>query len=143
LVGICEKCAAKDDASLLREDFADLRRAVPDMPEFEIQVVQEGSGAVNWYDGGRKKWLGVEEEKMDDEVWPASISLGFPCRARGKFMAWWSGKSGVTARSWLSVILIRIRMKKCRMFGLLSRILYWSATLVGDSSRQKTPWLIA
>ncbi len=47
LVGICEKCAAKDDASLLREGFADLRKVYPDMPEFKMQVVQEGSGKVN------------------------------------------------------------------------------------------------
>jgi hypothetical protein len=44
LVGICEKCAAKDDAALLREGCADLRRAFPDMPEFEMRVVQEGVG---------------------------------------------------------------------------------------------------
>ena len=47
LTGICEKCAAKDDATLLREGCADLRRAFPDMPEFEMQVVQEGSRVVN------------------------------------------------------------------------------------------------
>jgi hypothetical protein len=47
LTGICEKCAAKDDATLLREGCADLRRAFPDMPEFKVQVVQEGSGVVN------------------------------------------------------------------------------------------------
>jgi len=44
LVGVCEKCAAKDDATLLREGFAELRRAFPDMPEFKMQVIQEGSG---------------------------------------------------------------------------------------------------
>ena len=47
LVGICEKCATKDDATLLREGFAELRRAFPDMPEFKIQVVHESSGVVN------------------------------------------------------------------------------------------------
>ncbi len=47
LVGICEKCAAKNDATLLREGFAELRRAFPDMPEFKVQVVQEWSGVVN------------------------------------------------------------------------------------------------
>jgi hypothetical protein len=47
LVGICEKYTAKDDAILLREGCADLRRAFPDMPEFEMQVVQERSGVVN------------------------------------------------------------------------------------------------
>jgi len=47
LIGTCEKCAAKDDATLLREGCADLRRAFPDMPEFKIQVVQKGSGVVN------------------------------------------------------------------------------------------------
>ncbi len=47
LIGICEKCAAKDDATLLREGCADLRRAFPDMPEFKMQVVQEGSGVAN------------------------------------------------------------------------------------------------
>ena len=50
LVGICEKCAAKaakDDATLLREGCADLRRAFPDIPEFKMQVVQKGSGVVN------------------------------------------------------------------------------------------------
>ncbi len=46
LVGICEKCAAKDDATLLREGCADLRKAFPDMPEFKMQVLQ-GSGVVN------------------------------------------------------------------------------------------------
>jgi hypothetical protein len=35
LVGICEKCAAKDDATLLREGRADLRRAFPDMSDFK------------------------------------------------------------------------------------------------------------
>src|SRR6266567_573000 len=40
LVGICEKCAVKDDATLLREGFAEVRRAFPDMPEFKVQVVQ-------------------------------------------------------------------------------------------------------
>ncbi len=30
LVGICEKCAVKDDVTLLREGFAELRRAFPD-----------------------------------------------------------------------------------------------------------------
>ncbi len=47
LVGICEKCAAKDGATLLREGFAELRRAFPDMPEFKMQVIQEWSGNVN------------------------------------------------------------------------------------------------
>ena len=47
LVGICKRCAAKDDATLLREGCAELRRAFPDMPEFKMQVVQQGSGAVN------------------------------------------------------------------------------------------------
>ena len=47
LVGICEKCAAKDDATLLREGCADLRKAFPDMPEFKVQVVHESSGVVN------------------------------------------------------------------------------------------------
>jgi hypothetical protein len=47
LVGICEKCAAKDDAALLREGFADLRKVYPDMPEFKMQVVHEGSDVVN------------------------------------------------------------------------------------------------
>jgi hypothetical protein len=41
LVGICEKCAAKDDATLLREGFAELRWAFPDTPEFKVHVVQE------------------------------------------------------------------------------------------------------
>ena len=43
----CEKCAVKDDATLLREGFAELRRAFPDMPEFKMQVIQEGSGVVH------------------------------------------------------------------------------------------------
>ena len=47
LVGICEKCAARDDAILLRGGFAELRRAFPDMPEFKMHVVQEWSGVVN------------------------------------------------------------------------------------------------
>ena len=47
LVGICEKCAAKDDATLLREGFAELRRAFPDLPEFKMHVVQEWSGVVH------------------------------------------------------------------------------------------------
>ena len=47
LVGICETCAAKDDATLLREGFADIRKAFPQMPEFKMQVIQEGSGVVN------------------------------------------------------------------------------------------------
>jgi hypothetical protein len=47
LVGVCEGCAVKDDATLLREGVADLRRAFPDMPEFKVQVVQETSAAVN------------------------------------------------------------------------------------------------
>ncbi len=47
LVGICEKCAVKGDATLLREGFAELRRAFPDMPEFKMQVVQEWAGVVN------------------------------------------------------------------------------------------------
>ncbi len=42
LVGICEKCAVKDDVTLLREGFAELRRAFPDMPEFKVHVVQQG-----------------------------------------------------------------------------------------------------
>ncbi len=46
LIGICEKCAAKD-AALLREGFAELRRAFPDMPEFKVHVVQQWSGVVN------------------------------------------------------------------------------------------------
>ena len=40
-------CADKDDATLLREGFAELRRAFPDMPEFKMHVVQEWSGVVN------------------------------------------------------------------------------------------------
>ncbi len=32
---------------ILREGFAELRRAFPDMPEFKVQVVQEWSGVVN------------------------------------------------------------------------------------------------
>ena len=47
MVGICEKWAVKDDATLLREGFAELRRAFPDIPEFEMHVVQEWSGVVN------------------------------------------------------------------------------------------------
>src|SRR6266567_3560352 len=47
LVGICEKCAVKDDVTLLREGFAELRRAFPDMPEFKVHVVQQWSGVVN------------------------------------------------------------------------------------------------
>jgi len=47
LVGVCEKCAAKDDATLLREGFAELRKAFPDMPEFKVHVVQQWSGNVN------------------------------------------------------------------------------------------------
>ena len=37
----------KDDATLLREGFAELRRAFPDMPEFKVHVVQGWSGVVN------------------------------------------------------------------------------------------------
>jgi len=44
LTGICERCAAKDDATLLREGCADLRRAFPDMPEFEMQVERNALG---------------------------------------------------------------------------------------------------
>jgi hypothetical protein len=47
LVGICEKCAAKDDATLLREGYAELRRAFSNMPEFKVHVVQQWSGVVN------------------------------------------------------------------------------------------------
>jgi len=32
---------------LLREGFAELRRAFPDMPEFKVHVVQQWSGVVN------------------------------------------------------------------------------------------------
>jgi hypothetical protein len=46
LVGICEKCAAKDDATLLREGFAELRRAFLDMPEFKMRVVYGESDVV-------------------------------------------------------------------------------------------------
>jgi hypothetical protein len=38
LIGICEKCAAKDDQILLREGFAELRKAFPDMTEFEMPM---------------------------------------------------------------------------------------------------------
>jgi len=47
LVGICEECTANDDARLLREGCADLRRAFPDMPEFKVHVVQEALVVVN------------------------------------------------------------------------------------------------
>ncbi len=47
LVGVCETCAAKDDATLLREGFTELRRAFPQMPDFKMQVVQEWSSVVN------------------------------------------------------------------------------------------------
>jgi len=47
LVGIGETCAAKDDATLLREGFTELRRAFPQMPDFKMQVVQEWSSVVN------------------------------------------------------------------------------------------------
>jgi hypothetical protein len=47
LVGICEKCAAKDDATLLRAGYVDLKKAFPSLPKFKMQVVQEGSGVVN------------------------------------------------------------------------------------------------
>jgi hypothetical protein len=43
LVGVCETCAANDEAILLREGLAELRRAFPNMPEFKILVAQEGS----------------------------------------------------------------------------------------------------
>jgi hypothetical protein len=38
LVGICEKCAAKDDATLLREGYADLRREFPDMLRSKVDL---------------------------------------------------------------------------------------------------------
>jgi hypothetical protein len=44
LIGICERCAAKDDSSLLREGLAELRRAFPDMPEFEMLMSEQGNG---------------------------------------------------------------------------------------------------
>jgi hypothetical protein len=47
LVGICEMCAAKNDAILLREGLVELRRAFPDMPEFKMQLVEEESGLFN------------------------------------------------------------------------------------------------
>jgi hypothetical protein len=47
LVGICETCAAKNDAILLREGLVELRRAFPDMPEFKMELVQERSGLLN------------------------------------------------------------------------------------------------
>jgi hypothetical protein len=47
LVGICETCAAKNDAILLREGLVELPRAFPDMPEFKMLVVQERLGVIN------------------------------------------------------------------------------------------------
>jgi hypothetical protein len=47
LVGICETCAAKNDAILLREGLVELRRAFPDVPEFKMQLVEEESGLFN------------------------------------------------------------------------------------------------
>jgi len=47
VVGICEECAAKNDATLSREGFAELRKAFPNMPEFKVHAVQEGSENVN------------------------------------------------------------------------------------------------
>ena len=47
LVGICEKCAVTEDESLLREGLAELNRAFPDMPEFTMQLVQEGPTVLN------------------------------------------------------------------------------------------------
>jgi hypothetical protein len=47
VVGICEQCAAKNDATLLWEGFAELRKAFPNMPEFKVHAVQEGSENVN------------------------------------------------------------------------------------------------
>ena len=47
VVGICESCATKNDTSLLSEGLAELRRAFPDMPEFKLQLVQEGSDLLN------------------------------------------------------------------------------------------------
>jgi len=44
LIGICERCAPNDDSSLLREGLADLRRAFPDMPEFEMLMSEQGNG---------------------------------------------------------------------------------------------------
>jgi hypothetical protein len=36
LIGICEKCAVKDDSILLREGLDELRRAFPNMPDFNM-----------------------------------------------------------------------------------------------------------
>jgi hypothetical protein len=47
LAGICEKCAAKNNATLLRTGCAELGRTFPDMPEFKVLVVQVGSSAGN------------------------------------------------------------------------------------------------
>ena len=44
LIGICERCAPNDDSSLLREGLAELRRAFPDMPEFEMLMSGQGNG---------------------------------------------------------------------------------------------------
>jgi hypothetical protein len=43
LIGICERCAAKDDAMLLGEGLAELRKAFTDVPEFEM-LMSEGNG---------------------------------------------------------------------------------------------------
>ena len=47
LVGICQNCAPADDVTLLRKGLAGLRRAFPDIPEFRMELVQEGSTVLN------------------------------------------------------------------------------------------------
>jgi hypothetical protein len=75
LVGVCEKCAAKDDTTLLREGFADLRNVVPDMPEFKMQVVHEGSDVVNWCGLGGGNMKGNQNDEEDEKQ--RSNPMGF------------------------------------------------------------------
>jgi len=42
LIGICEKCSVKDDSSLLREGIDVLRKAFPNVPEFNMLMNEDG-----------------------------------------------------------------------------------------------------
>ncbi len=42
VVGICEECAAKNDATLSREGFAELRKAFPNCPSSRCMRFRRG-----------------------------------------------------------------------------------------------------
>jgi hypothetical protein len=66
LIGICERCAPNDDSSLLREGLPELRRAFPDMPEFEMLMSEQGNGDAILVGSFCFNWWPPDLSRLDD-----------------------------------------------------------------------------